>query len=60
LRSRIVTAIRLRKPHVSLGLAETFYAALNALAPKVIDNGLRPQIARARAEFSQTAIGEPA
>jgi short-subunit dehydrogenase len=55
---RIVAAIRQRKPHVSLGVAEKFYAALNALVPGVIDNGLRPQIAKARAEFSLPATGE--
>jgi short-subunit dehydrogenase len=55
---RIVAAIRHRKPHVSLGVAEKFYAALNALLPRVIDNGLRPQIAKARAEFSLPATGE--
>ena len=43
---------------MSLGLAEKFYAALNALVPRVIDNGLRPQIAKARAEFSLPATGE--
>jgi len=56
--TKIVAAIRQRRSHVSLGLAERFYAALNALVPKLIDNGLRPQIARARAEFSQSANGE--
>lgn len=49
---QIVGAIRQRRPHLSLGAIERFYAALNALAPAVIDQGLRPQIAKARAEFS--------
>ena len=49
---QIVGAIRQRRHHLSLGAIEAFYATLNALAPWVIDKGLRPQIARARAEFS--------
>lgn len=48
----IVGAIRQRSRHLSLGTIEKVYAALNALVPGVIDNGLRPQIARARAAFS--------
>jgi len=49
---RIVAAIRQRRAQLSLGAIEALYAALNALVPAVIDKGLRPQIARARAEFS--------
>jgi len=49
---RIVAAIRQRRAHLSLGALEALYAAINALVPAVIDKGLRPQIARARAEFS--------
>jgi len=49
---QIVAAIRQRRPNLSLGTAEAFYATLNALVPTVIDRGLRPQLARVRAEFS--------
>lgn len=49
---QIVAAIRQRRPHLSLGRVEAFYAAVNAVAPRMIDGGLRPQIAKARAEFS--------
>ena len=46
----IVAAIRKRRARVSIGLAEKLYAALNALAPALIDSGLKPQIARVRAQ----------
>lgn len=48
---QIVAAIRQRRTHLSLGAIEKLYAALNALLPAVIDKGLRPQLAKARAEF---------
>ena len=48
----IVAAIRARRTYVSLGAIEALYATLNALVPAVIDKGLRPQLARARAAFS--------
>jgi len=47
----IVAAIRQRRPHLSIGALEKLYAALNALAPALIDKGLRPQLAKARAEL---------
>jgi short-subunit dehydrogenase len=49
---RIVGAIAARKKCVSIGRMERLYAALNALAPAVIDNGLKSQVRRARAAFS--------
>ena len=49
---KIVAAIRERRPRLSLGTVEAFYAALNALVPAVIDKGLRRQLARVSAEFS--------
>ncbi len=48
--ARIVGAIRQRRARVNIGVAEKLYAALNALAPALIDSGLKPQIARARAQ----------
>lgn len=48
---RIVAAILARRETVSIGGMERIYAALNAIAPKVIDNGISPQVRRARAEF---------
>lgn len=49
---RIVSAILARRETLSIGVMERVYAALNAIAPKLVDNGLAPQIRRARAEFS--------
>jgi short-subunit dehydrogenase len=48
----IVGAIRQRRPHLNIGRMERAYAALNALAPGAIDQGLRGQLAKARREFS--------
>jgi short-subunit dehydrogenase len=48
----IVAAIRQRRRHLSIGALEKLYAALNALAPALIDKGLKPQFAKARAELS--------
>jgi len=50
--ARIVSAIVARRETVNIGVIERVYAALNAIAPKLIDNGLSSQIRRARAEFS--------
>lgn len=49
--ARIASAILARRDTVSIGAMERIYAALNALAPRLIDLGLAPQIRRARAEF---------
>lgn len=49
--SRIVAAILNRRQTVTIGAMERIYAALNALAPRLIDSGIAPQIRRARAEF---------
>lgn len=49
---RIVAAIAARRPHLSIGAIERVYAALNALAPAVIDSGLKSQVRKARAAFS--------
>jgi short-subunit dehydrogenase len=48
---RIVEAIVSRRETVTIGWMERLYAILNALAPRIIDNGIAPQIRRARAEF---------
>ncbi|MBO9602709.1 MAG: SDR family NAD(P)-dependent oxidoreductase [Novosphingobium sp.] len=49
---RIVSAILNRRETVSIGLMERIYAALHAIAPRLIDGGLASQIRRAHAEFS--------
>jgi short-subunit dehydrogenase len=49
---RIVDAIAARRACVSIGRMERVYAALNALAPALIDNGLKSQVRRAHAAFS--------
>lgn len=49
---RIVGAIAGRRPCLNIGRLERVYAAINALAPAVIDNGLKAQVRRARAVFS--------
>jgi len=49
---RIVAAILEKRETLSIGAMERVYAALNAIAPKLVDNGLASQIRRARAEFS--------
>lgn len=48
---RIVAAIEARQPHLLIGGMERVYAALEVIAPRLIDNGIRPQIAKARAEL---------
>jgi len=48
---RIVKAILAGKETVCIGFMERIFAALNALAPQLIDLGLASQIKRARAEF---------
>jgi short-subunit dehydrogenase len=50
--NRIVSAIATRKRHLSIGAMERVYAAINALAPAAIDNGLKSQVRKARAAFS--------
>ena len=49
---RIVSAIAARKPRLSIGRMERLYAALDTLAPTLIDTGLKSQVRRARAAFS--------
>jgi short-subunit dehydrogenase len=49
---RIAAAILARRTTVSIGAMERLYAALNAIAPALIDAGLASQARRARAEFS--------
>jgi short-subunit dehydrogenase len=49
---RIVDAIMERRETISIGSMERIYAALNALSPRLIDNGLAGQIRKARAAFS--------
>lgn len=48
---RIVAAIAARRTTVSIGLMERLYAALNALAPALIDSGLASQVRKVRAEL---------
>jgi len=50
--ARIAQAILARRDTVNIGTMERIYGALNAIAPKLIDNGLAGQVRRARAEFS--------
>lgn len=50
--ARIAQAILDRRDTVNIGTMERVYGALNAIAPKLIDNGLAGQVRRARAEFS--------
>lgn len=49
--SRIAGAIIARRETLNIGVMERLYAALNALAPRLIDSGLAAQVKRARAEF---------
>ncbi|PZU08898.1 MAG: short-chain dehydrogenase [Sphingobium sp.] len=49
--NRIVEAIVHRRQTVTIGWMERIYAIINAVAPRLIDNGIAPQIRRARAEF---------
>lgn len=49
---RIVSAILKRRETLSIGAMERVYAALHAIAPRLIDSGLASQIRRAHAEFS--------
>lgn len=48
----ITKAIVARRPTLTIGTMEGIYGKLNAIAPRLIDSGLAPQIRRARAEFS--------
>lgn len=54
---RIARAILARSETVSIGWMERVYAALNSLAPKLIDTGLVPQVRKARAEFQLPFTG---
>ncbi|MCB2047004.1 MAG: SDR family NAD(P)-dependent oxidoreductase [Novosphingobium sp.] len=49
---RIARAILAREETVSIGAMERLFAVLNAISPRLIDNGLKSQNRRARAEFS--------
>lgn len=49
---RIAEAILARRETVSIGAMERIYAALNALAPRLIDRGMASQVRLARTEFS--------
>lgn len=48
---RIADAIAARRATVTIGWMERLYAAVNALAPHLIDSGIASQVRRARAEF---------
>lgn len=52
--NRIAKAIVARRETVNIGAMERFYAALNAISPRLIDNGLAAQIRRARSAFAET------
>ncbi|MFO6448617.1 SDR family NAD(P)-dependent oxidoreductase [Erythrobacter sp. NE805] len=54
---RIARAILARRETVSIGWMERIYAALNSLAPGLIDTGLAPQVRKARAEFQLPFTG---
>lgn len=47
----IAKAIIGRRHTVNIGAMERVYAAINAIAPKLIDSGLAGQVRKARAEF---------
>lgn len=49
---RIARAIHDRRRSLSIGVAEAFYARINALAPSMIDRGLAGQVAKASTLFS--------
>lgn len=49
---RITKAIIQRRKTLNIGLMEGIFAKLNAVAPRLIDTGLAPQVRRARVEFS--------
>lgn len=49
---RIVETIEARRPQLNIGRIERIYAALNALAPALIDKGLKSQVRRAHVAFS--------
>ena len=48
---RIASAIIARRETVNIGAMERIYAAINTIAPRLIDTGLASQVRRARAEF---------
>ncbi|MEO0062285.1 MAG: hypothetical protein RLZZ08_845 [Pseudomonadota bacterium] len=48
---QIVAAIIARRPRLTIGAMERVYAAIDAVLPGLIDSGLKPQIAKARAEL---------
>jgi short-subunit dehydrogenase len=48
---RIASAILARRKTVSIGFMERIFAALNAVAPGLVDSGIAPHNRRARAEF---------
>ncbi len=54
---RIAQAILTRRQTVSIGAMERIYAALNSLAPKLIDSGLASQVRKVRADFQLSATG---
>ena len=49
---RILEAIVSGAPCVTIGAMERFYGLVHALAPRLIDRGIAPQIRRLRADFS--------
>ncbi|WP_374414422.1 SDR family NAD(P)-dependent oxidoreductase [Novosphingobium colocasiae] len=49
---RIASAIIERRETVNIGAMEQVFAALNAIAPRLVDNGLAGQIRKVRAEFN--------
>lgn len=49
---RIVSAIIHRRKTVNIGWMERIYATLNAIEPRLIDNGISSQVRRASTEFS--------
>lgn len=51
---RIAQAILDRRETVNIGTAERLFAALNAISPRLVDNGIAGQVRRARAEFCET------
>ncbi|WP_068083529.1 SDR family NAD(P)-dependent oxidoreductase [Novosphingobium rosa] len=50
--ARIAEAIRSGAAHVTVGRMEGLFSLINAIAPRMIDRGIAPQLRRLRAEFS--------
>jgi hypothetical protein len=50
--ARILEAIQSGAPSVTIGAMERIYGLVHALAPRLIDRGIAPQIRRLHSDFS--------